>query len=440
MYSNKEIFKISYPIFLGLIAQNIVNVTDTAFLGRVGEIELGASALAGVCYIALFMIAFGFSQGSQILIGRRNGEKRYNAIGEIFFHGVIFLMLLGILVFAAVQAFGRDAMYTFMNSEAIADAATRFLDVRIWGIFFVFPNVMFRAFFVGIQRTKVLSANAIVMAVVNIILDYGLIFGNLGLPKMGLEGAALASVIAEGVSLLFFVIYLIAAVDWKKYGFKWELKYDLKVIRSMLDVSVFTMLQSFVSLSTWFLFFAFVEKLGERPLAVSNIVRSLYMILLMPIQALSATSNTMISNAIGAGDTDKVLKILMKIIRMAYYILIPISLIIVLFPKAFLSIYTTDPTLIADSIEPTWVLIGGLLFAAAGSIMFNAISGTGNTRSSLFFEVVSLIVYTGYMWYVIYELRSSVAVCWTTELVYWLVLMVTCYPYLLSGKWKDRKI
>lgn len=440
MYSNKEIFKISYPIFLGLIAQNIVNVTDTAFLGRVGEIELGASALAGVCYIALFMIAFGFSQGSQILIGRRNGEKRYTAIGEIFFHGVIFLMLLGILVFAAVQAFGRDAMYTFMNSGAIADAATRFLDVRIWGIFFVFPNVMFRAFFVGIQRTKVLSANAIVMAVVNIILDYGLIFGNLGLPEMGLEGAALASVIAEGVSLLFFVIYLIAAVDWKKYGFKWELKYDLKVIRSMLDVSVFTMLQSFVSLSTWFLFFAFVEKLGERPLAVSNIVRSLYMILLMPIQALSATSNTMISNAIGAGDTDKVLKILMKIIRMAYYILIPISLIIVLFPKAFLSIYTTDPTLIADSIEPTWVLIGGLLFAAAGSIMFNAISGTGNTRSSLFFEVVSLVVYTGYMWYVIYELRSSVAVCWTTELVYWLVLMVTCYPYLLSGKWKDRKI
>ncbi|MGL5786311.1 MAG: MATE family efflux transporter [Bacteroidales bacterium] len=440
MYSNKEIFKISYPIFLGLIAQNIVNVTDTAFLGRVGETELGASALAGVCYIALFMIAFGFSQGSQILIGRRNGEKKYNAIGDIFFHGIIFLMILGVLVFAAVQAFGKDAMYAFMSSENIANAATRFLDVRIWGVFFVFPNVMFRAFFVGIQRTKVLSANAIVMAVVNIILDYGLIFGNLGLPEMGLEGAALASVIAEGVSLLFFVIYLIAAVDWKKYGFKWELKYDLKVIRSMLDVSVFTMLQSFVSLSTWFLFFAFVEKLGERPLAISNIVRSFYMILLMPIQALSATSNTMISNAIGAGDTDKVLAILMKIIKMAYLILIPISVIIVLFPKTFLSIYTTDATLIAESVEPLWVLIGGLLFAAAGSIMFNAISGTGNTRSSLFFEVISLIVYTGYMWYVIYVLRSSVTVSWTTELVYWLVLMVTCYPYLLSGKWKDRKI
>lgn len=440
MYSNKEIFRISYPIFLGLIAQNIVNVTDTAFLGRVGEVELGASALAGVCYIALFMIAFGFSQGSQILIGRRNGEKNYGAIGEIFFHGVIFLMLIGVLVFAGVQAFAGDTLRSFLSSPEISDAAIRFLDVRIWGVFFVFPNVMFRAFFVGITRTKVLTANAIVMAVINIILDYALIFGNWGFPEMGIEGAALASVIAEACSLLFFIIYLIADVDWKKYGFEWKFRYDLKVIRNMLDISVFTMLQSFVSLSTWFLFFAFVEQLGERPLAISNIVRSLYMILLMPIQALSATSNTMISNAIGAGDTDKVLHIIMKIIRVAYYILIPISLAIVIFPKAFISIYTTDPVLLADSVEPLWVLVGGILFAAAGSIMFNAISGTGNTRSSLFFEVISLIVYTGYMWYIIYVLRSSVAMCWTTEVVYWLVLLLTCYPYLLSGKWKNRKI
>jgi len=73
--SNKEIFQVTYPIFLTLIAQNIINVTDTAFLGRVGEVALGASAIGGVFYIAVYMVGFGFSQGAQILIGRRNGEK-----------------------------------------------------------------------------------------------------------------------------------------------------------------------------------------------------------------------------------------------------------------------------------------------------------------------------------------------------------------------------
>ena len=62
MYTNKEIWNVSYPIFLGLLAQNIINVTDTAFLGRVGEVELGASAMGGLFYICVFTIAFGFVQ------------------------------------------------------------------------------------------------------------------------------------------------------------------------------------------------------------------------------------------------------------------------------------------------------------------------------------------------------------------------------------------
>ena len=81
MYTNKEIWNVSYPIFLGLLAQNIINVTDTAFLGRVGEVELGASAMGGLFYICVFTIAFGFSVGSQILIARRNGEGRYKDVG-----------------------------------------------------------------------------------------------------------------------------------------------------------------------------------------------------------------------------------------------------------------------------------------------------------------------------------------------------------------------
>ena len=65
--SYKKIWQITYPIVLTLIAQNVINVTDTAFLGRVGEVELGASALAGIFYIAIFMLGYGFSTGTQIM-------------------------------------------------------------------------------------------------------------------------------------------------------------------------------------------------------------------------------------------------------------------------------------------------------------------------------------------------------------------------------------
>ncbi|MEK7720716.1 MAG: MATE family efflux transporter [Bacteroidota bacterium] len=82
--SNKEIWQISGPIMISLLAQNIVGVTDTAFLGRVGEVELGASAIGGVFYLILFMVGFGFTTGVQILVARRYGEKSYAAIGPVF--------------------------------------------------------------------------------------------------------------------------------------------------------------------------------------------------------------------------------------------------------------------------------------------------------------------------------------------------------------------
>ncbi|HPD43889.1 MAG TPA: MATE family efflux transporter, partial [Dysgonamonadaceae bacterium] len=164
MYSNKRILKISAPLLFSLLAQNILQVIDTAFLGRVGEVELGASALAGVLYIAIFTIGFGFSMGSQILIGRRNGEQNYRQIGEIVIQGILFLSMLAAVLIPLMSFASRHWLPLLFESEHIAEAVTEYLVWRIFGIFFAFANVMFRAFFMGIAQTKVLTWNAIVMA------------------------------------------------------------------------------------------------------------------------------------------------------------------------------------------------------------------------------------------------------------------------------------
>ena len=84
-YTYKQIWLIAYPILISLLMEQMIGMTDTAFLGRVGEVELGASAIAGVFYMVIFMVAFGFSIGAQILIARRNGERQYKEIGDLFY-------------------------------------------------------------------------------------------------------------------------------------------------------------------------------------------------------------------------------------------------------------------------------------------------------------------------------------------------------------------
>ena len=178
MYTNRQIWNVSYPIFLSLLAQNVINVTDTAFLGRVGEIELGASAMGGLYYICAFTIAFGFSTGSQIIMARRNGERNYKEVGPVMIQGVFFLFMLAAVMFTLSRLFAGDIMRVLISSDTILNATEEFLDWRVFGFFFSFVNVMFRALFIGITRTKVLTLNAVVMALTNVLLDYLLIFGN----------------------------------------------------------------------------------------------------------------------------------------------------------------------------------------------------------------------------------------------------------------------
>lgn len=440
MYSNRHILKISTPILLSLLAQNIIQVIDTAFLGRVGEVELGASALAGIIYIALYTLGFGFSMGSQILIGRRNGEKNYDKIGDIVIQGAVFLLIPAMLLIPLLRYGAAHWIPLMFESAEVAGAVTEYLEWRVFGIVFAFVNLMFRAFYIGTARTKVLTMNAIVMAITNVIFDYGLIFGNLGMPELGMAGAAIASVIAEFASTVFLLIYTRKTVNLEKYGFK-KIRFQWTVIQKVLDISVFMMVQYLFSIVTWMLFFVFIENyMGERPLAVTNIVRSFYTILTIPSHALGSVASTLVSNTMGADKKEEVINLIKRIAFISLGVMVGVIAIVSVFPRTMIRIYTDDPSLVSDTVLPLYVLISSLPIYSIGSVLFNSVSGTGNTRTALKFEIITLLFYLAYMWFVIIHMRFSVAVAWTTEHVYWLFLVTLSFIYLRSGKWKERKI
>ncbi len=121
----------------------------------------------------------------------------------LFDHALYFILFLAILLFFIIEFLSENLLIHIIKSPEVFYAANEYLDYRIYGIFFAYINALFRAFYVGITKTKVITPAAVIMAAVNVFLDYALIFGNWGFPEMGIAGAALASVIAEGASTLF---------------------------------------------------------------------------------------------------------------------------------------------------------------------------------------------------------------------------------------------
>lgn len=440
MYTNKQIWSVSYPILLSLLAQNVINVTDTAFLGRVSEVALGASAMGGLFYICVFTIAFGFSTGSQIVIARRNGEERYTDVGPVMIQGVLFLLALALIMFGFSRTFGGDIMRLLVSSESIFDATMEFLDWRVYGFFFSFVNVMFRALYIGITRTKVLTINAVVMALVNVVLDYALIFGHFGLPALGIKGAAIASVIAEATSILFFLIYTYATVNLKKYGLNHLRSFDLSLLMRILSISCFTMLQYFLAMATWFLFFVAVERLGQRQLAIANIVRSIYIVMLIPVNSLSTTANSLVSNAIGAGGISQVTKLIWKIARFSFIIMLVLAGFAALFPHAMLSVYTNETALITESVPSLYVICVAMLIASVANVVFNGVSGTGNTQAALMLETITIVFYGSYIVFIGMWLKAPVEWCFTIEILYYTILLLASYIYFKKAKWQNKKI
>lgn len=420
--------------------EQLIGMTDTAFMGRVGEVELGASAIAGVYYMTFYMIAFGFSLGAQIIMGRRNGAGDYDQIGPIFYKGTYFLLGVALVLFFGSRFVSPFLLDRFIDSPHVYEAAMSYIHWRVYGFFFAFVAVMFRAFFVGTTQTKTLTLNSVVMVLSNVVFNYVLVFGKLGFPAMGIAGAAIGSSLAELVSVIFFIVYTRLHIDVKRYGLN---RFGLRggeSLRHILSVSVWTMIQNFVSMSTWFLFFIAVEHLGERSLAITNIIRNVSALPFMIVITFASTCSTLISNLIGAGETHYVRGTLNQCVRMAYLFEFPLLLLFVLFPTYILRIYTDMPDLVAASIPSLFVLCSAYIFIVPGNVYFQAVSGTGNTRMAFFLELITLAIYIGYVIGMIFYLKVDVAICWTTEHIYAIGILLFSASYMKWGNWKNKKI
>ena len=439
-YSYRNIWKVAYPILISLVMEQMIGLTDTAFLGRVGEVELGASAIAIIYYMVLFMIGFGFSIGAQIIIGRRNGEGRFWDTGKVFWTGLYFVLGLSGIIILLSELFSPLMMKYMVSSPAIYDAALSYVRWRLPGIVFAFITAMFRAFYVGTTQTRTLTLNSIVMVGSNVLFNWILIFGKLGCPALGITGAAIGSSLAELVSLIFFTAYTYLRCDRKKYGLDKAAHFEKEELKGMMPVCTWTMIQHTISISTWFIFFLYIEHLGERALAISNITRSVSGLLWVVLQAFSSTCSTLVSNIIGEGHQDKVMSLVKRIMKLSYGIISVMIILFCLFPESIARIYTDIPDLILASAPSLVVMCSSYFLAVGGQVLFLAVSGTGSTKTAFRLELIALIVYMIYCTVIIGWMKMDVAVCWTAEHVYSGALLICSWWYLRSGRWKNRSI
>lgn len=428
------------PISAALLVPQINFVTNNIFLSQLGEKELASAGITGVYYLIFAVIGNGLNNGLQALIARRAGQNLRHEIGRLFYHGAWVALGIAGLGVAITYLFAPVIMRSVIHDPEISAQVIDFLLIRIWGLPLLYLYVMRNAFLVGTNQTRFLVWGTLSEALVNIFLDYALIYGHFGLPELGFNGAAYASIVAEGTGLLviFFVIRW-AGLD-KTFALFDNYKFDYSIVRLILVQSSPLIVQYAISIISWEYFYILIEHHGARELAISNTMRNIFGLSGIFSWAFASATNSMVSNIIGQGKSDEVLPLIRKIITVSFSISLVVFAVLNIWPGWFLSFYGQGPDFITHGIPVMRIVSVALLMMSVGTVWLNAVTGTGNTIVNLRIELITIIIYSVYTYLVLEYWKLPITWGWGSEWVYWISMFSMAFIYMRSGKWKGKKI
>lgn len=428
------------PISLALLVPQINFITNNVFLGGLGERELACAGITGVYYLIFAVIGNGLNNGLQALIARRAGQNLPKEIGRLFFHGVWIALVIAVLGILITYTLGPLILRATLRDPLMADMAIDFLLIRIWGLPFLYLYIMRNALLVGTNQTKFLVWGTLAEALVNIFLDYSLIYGHFGMPALGFDGAAVASIIAEASGLLVIYLVIHGKGFHKQFAFFEKPLFSSGTFRLILVQSAPLILQFAISIISWEFFYILVEHHGPRSLAISNVMRNIFGMAGIFSWAFAATTNTMVSNLIGQGRTEEVMPLIYRIAKISIAFSLVIAILLNLFPSVMLSFYGQDEQFVTDALPVLRIVTTALLMMAFSVVWLNAVTGTGNTVVNLTIEFITILLYSVYVYVTLEYFNLPITWGWASEWVYWMSMFTMAFFYLRSGKWKGKVI
>lgn len=440
----RNIFQLSIPIAISILIPQLNILTNTLFLGNYSPSDgllhaqdlLSATGIAGIYYLTLTMIGYGLSSGVLMLMSRSAGKSDSLLLGKIFSNGVLLSLILSIFLMGVSWFLAPYIFEHFISNYPVKQAAISFIKIRIWGLPFIMLCQLCNSFFLATSHSKRIIAGSAAQTVTNIVFDYLLIFGFSSFPEMGLNGAALASVFSEIIYLLVALMVLVRTPFIISFQIHFSSKFDWPLIKETFVKSSPLIVQYFLSIGAWEVFFIFVEHLGKVEAATSQILRTVFGVVGIAAWSLGSTTNSMVSNLIGQQKEQEVIPLIHKVLLISFSFAFLIGLGLFIFPSSFLQLISSDVAIIEVGENPLRIVVAATWMLSVSTVYFNAVLGTGHTKVNMIFEMLAIIFYLGYCILVIEIWRKPLSYAWASEFVYWFSLFAMSSFYIYSGRWK----
>jgi putative MATE family efflux protein len=436
----KTILSVAIPLMVSSFIQSIVLLTDASMISRYSTLAFDAVGNGGLIYVTLYMALVGMGDGAQIIMARRIGQNRPKEVSKLFSSSLITHLFLAGVLFVLTQYIMPDWLLTYSKNKALAGLQGDYIRIRSFALFFAMITLSIQAVFLAKGKTWVVLIAALVTASTNIVLDYGMIFGELGFSEMGLKGAAWASTIADGAGMLTLLLFLLFSKERKEFDLlsTWEIrKAD---IMELVKVGSPLMFQLFIALAVWTVFFTWIEQIGTFELTVSQNIRSIYFLAFVPIWGFAGTTKTYISQYLGQKEYR-----LIPIIQKRIQLLTIVFLLLffhgaIIYPEQLIGMINPNDIYLDKSAEIMRFVAVSILLYGFVSVYFQTVNGSGNTMISFLIELTCIICYLISAYILIKVWQVDIFWIWSVEYVYFGIMGLTSYLYLRNTDWKKKVI
>ncbi|WP_224484550.1 MATE family efflux transporter [Robertkochia aurantiaca] len=359
-------FKLAYPVILGMLGHTFVAFADNVMVGQLGTAELAAVSLGNSFVFIAMSLGIGFSTAITPLVAEAEGAGNIADGRSALKHGMVLSTILAVLLFLVILL-AKPLMYAMDQPEEVVTLALPYLDIVAFSLI---PLVMFQAlkqFSDGLSQTKYPMYATVLANVINILLNYVLIFGKWGFPEMGIIGAAIGTFVSRAIMVLFLWLLLKKRRGTQDYlfGIRFHL-IEKKEVRKMLKLGFPSALQMFFEVAIFTAAVWLSGVLGKNPQAANQIALNLSSMTYMVGVGLSVAAMVRVGNQKGLQNFTELRRIAISVFMLTFLLEVLFAVLFVVFRHWLPTLYLDQHDLLnmADNTEVITIASQLLLVAA----------------------------------------------------------------------------
>ena len=435
----RQVLLLAGPLVLQNLSQTLLGVVDTFFVSQIGTEAVGAVGLAAVLYFAVLMLFRSAANSTVVFVGRAHGEGDEGKIGTAVWRSLNMIAWLSLAVFALPWLFAQVmVLFDPNDGSQVAALGTTYLQIRAVEIPFIMFSAVVWGFLVGRGDSRTPMILAWITVLLNIGLDWLLVPGNLGFPRLGVAGAAYATVMANGVNALLSGAILWSRRNRRVYRTAVPQLARWPELRQLLWVGLPLGLGDFIEIASFSLFFALLARLGTEVLAANQIALQFMSLSFTFGVAINMAASSLVAQYLGAKRPDLAEKAAYRAVVVAMIGMGLIGLSYLIAPELLMGIFSDDPRVIEAGVTILRLVALYQIFDAIGIVLAGALNGAGDTRFTMWGRILlAWGLFIPLTWVILFRLDGGVWGAWFSALVYLTTLALLYLFRFRAGRWKQ---